>query len=98
MQLLAFTAGGDGVKSDPVTCRTHADGSLPYSPSFCCGLNFLIKLFPVPESPLAVNALLSTPNSAVVNWKAPKVSNGIVNEYTVYIQEESVINSNWFKN
>ena len=28
MQMLAFTSGGDGVKSEPVTCHTEQDGNL----------------------------------------------------------------------
>ncbi|XP_046638885.1 Down syndrome cell adhesion molecule-like protein Dscam2 isoform X24 [Daphnia pulicaria] len=68
MQVLAFTAGGDGVKSVPVSCHTEQD---------------------VPGSPSAVKALLMTPDSILVSWKAPELPNGIVNQYTVYIQEGS---------
>ncbi|KAK4008603.1 hypothetical protein OUZ56_013738 [Daphnia magna] len=66
MQVLAFTSGGDGVKSTPVSCHTEQD---------------------VPGSPSAVKALLMTPDSILVSWKAPELPNGIVNQYTVYIQE-----------
>ncbi len=44
----------------------------------------------VPGSPSAVKALLMTPDSILVSWKAPELPNGIVNQYTVYIQEGSV--------
>ena len=50
---------------------------------------FLLSL--VPGAPSAVKALLMTPDSILVSWKAPELPNGIVNQYTVYIQEGSVI-------
>lgn len=31
-----------------------------------------------------------TPDSILVSWKAPELPNGIVNQYTVYIQEGTV--------
>jgi hypothetical protein len=49
-----------------------------------------IIYFSVPGSPSAVKALLMTPDSILVSWKAPELPNGIVNQYTVYIQEGSV--------
>ena len=34
-----------------------------------------------------VKALLMTPDSILVSWKPPESPNGLVNQYTVYIQE-----------
>lgn len=39
-----------------------------------------------------------TPDSILVSWKAPELPNGIVNQYTVYIQEGSVINERVLNN
>jgi hypothetical protein len=44
----------------------------------------------VPGAPSAVKALLMKSDSILVSWKAPEFPNGLVNQYTVYMQEGSV--------
>ncbi len=89
MQVLAFTAGGDGVKSTPVSCHTEQDGNLFSLKNIDENINLFFYLL-VPGAPSAVKALLMTPDSILVSWKAPEFPNGVVHQYTVYIQEGTV--------
>ncbi|KAK9680805.1 Immunoglobulin domain [Popillia japonica] len=42
-----------------------------------------------PEAPVAVKALVMSSDSILVSWKPPAEPNGIIEQYTVYVQEES---------
>lgn len=41
----------------------------------------------VPEAPVAIKALVMSLNSILVSWKPPAEPNGIVEQYTVYVRE-----------
>jgi len=92
MQVLAFTSGGDGVKSAPVSCHTEQDGLWFSLKCFNHGSIVTCNVYfnTVPGAPSAVKALLMKSDSILVSWKAPEFPNGLVNQYTVYMQEGSV--------
>ncbi|XP_043680544.1 Down syndrome cell adhesion molecule-like protein Dscam2 isoform X28 [Vespula pensylvanica] len=69
MQVLAFTSGGDGVKSAPIHCQTEQDA---------------------PEAPIAVKALVMSPESILVSWRPPNQPNGVISQYTVYTKADNV--------
>ncbi|XP_015172281.1 PREDICTED: Down syndrome cell adhesion molecule-like protein Dscam2 isoform X3 [Polistes dominula] len=71
MQVLAFTSGGDGVKSAPIHCQTEQDA---------------------PEAPIAVKALVMSPESILVSWRPPNQPNGVISQYTVYTKADSAEN------
>lgn len=85
MQVLAFTNGGDGVRSSPIHCQTEQDGKNIY---FLWGWSLIIFLS-VPEAPSAVKALVMSGESILVSWKPPIQPNGVVTQYTVYIRQDS---------
>ncbi|KAK5645477.1 hypothetical protein RI129_006777 [Pyrocoelia pectoralis] len=66
MQVLAYTSGGDGVRSNPIHCQTEQD---------------------VPEAPVSIKALVMSTTSILISWKPPQEPNGIVEQYTVYVRE-----------
>ncbi|XP_024939099.1 Down syndrome cell adhesion molecule-like protein Dscam2 isoform X35 [Cephus cinctus] len=68
MQVLAFTSGGDGVKSAPIHCQTEQD---------------------VPDAPVAIKALVMSPESILVSWRPPSQPNGVISQYTVYTKPEN---------
>ncbi|XP_047359121.1 Down syndrome cell adhesion molecule-like protein Dscam2 isoform X15 [Vespa velutina] len=68
MQVLAFTSGGDGVKSAPIHCQTEQDA---------------------PEAPIAVKALVMSPESILVSWRPPNQPNGVISQYTVYTKADN---------
>ncbi|XP_076227123.1 Down syndrome cell adhesion molecule 1 isoform X27 [Nomia melanderi] len=68
MQVLAFTSGGDGVKSAPIHCQTEQDA---------------------PEAPVAIKALVMSPESILVSWRPPSQPNGVIAQYTVYTKAEN---------
>ncbi|XP_071050253.1 cell adhesion molecule Dscam1 isoform X5 [Onthophagus taurus] len=67
MEVLAYTSGGDGVRSGLIHCQTDQDA---------------------PEAPSALKALVMSSDSILVSWKPPTEPNGIIQQYTVYVQEE----------
>jgi len=86
--VLAFTAGGDGVRSDPLLCRTEEDGMyIHYSRNRKIGLE-LIMLIAVPSAPANIKAAASAPNKILVAWLPPAEPNGVLVGYTLYISEE----------
>ncbi|XP_014598803.1 PREDICTED: Down syndrome cell adhesion molecule-like protein Dscam2 isoform X18 [Polistes canadensis] len=68
MQVLAFTSGGDGVKSAPIHCQTEQDA---------------------PEAPIAVKALVMSPESILVSWRPPNQPNGVISQYTIYTKADN---------
>ncbi|XP_063975858.1 cell adhesion molecule Dscam1 isoform X3 [Diachasmimorpha longicaudata] len=68
MQVLAFTSGGDGVKSAPIHCQTEQDA---------------------PEAPIAVKALVMSPESVLVSWRPPSQPNGVISQYTIYTKSDN---------
>lgn len=86
MQVLATTTG-DGVRSAPIHCQTEQDGM--FFLLFCklkVTINFMV--FPVPEAPTAVKALVCGPQAILVSWRPPSQPNGIISQYTIYSREE----------
>ncbi|XP_034950759.1 Down syndrome cell adhesion molecule-like protein Dscam2 isoform X24 [Chelonus insularis] len=69
MQVLAYTSGGDGVKSAPIHCQTEQDA---------------------PEAPVAIKALVMSPESILVSWRPPTQPNGVISQYTVYTKADNV--------
>lgn len=88
MQVLAFTSAGDGVRSQPIHCQTEQDGNLSLSRKNIDRI-FNILNISAPEAPVAVKALVMSSDSILVSWKPPAEPNGIIEQYTVYVQEES---------
>nr|XP_033326638.1 Down syndrome cell adhesion molecule-like protein Dscam2 isoform X7 [Megalopta genalis] len=68
MQVLAYTSGGDGVKSAPIHCQTEQDA---------------------PEAPIAIKALIMSPESILVSWRPPSQPNGVIAQYTVYTKADN---------
>jgi len=44
-------------------------------------------LFLVPDAPQSVKALQMSPESILISWLSPEYPNGIITQYTVYVQE-----------
>lgn len=88
MQVLAFTSAGDGVRSQPIHCQTEQDGKIVKYIIIIKLLTIKLK-FTAPEAPVAIKALVMSSDSILVSWKPPTEPNGIIEQYTVYVQEES---------
>lgn len=92
MQVLAFTSGGDGVKSAPIHCQTEQDGEKPErrfsrtrkSSSFP---NHIV--YTAPEAPIAIKALVMSSESILVSWRPPSQPNGVITQYTVYTKADN---------
>ena len=90
MQILAFTSGGDGVKSAPIHCQTEQDGNLkkinkpPLKKVFVQMYTHKMYYTTAPEAPTAIKALVMSADSILVSWRPPTQPNGVISQYTVY--------------
>jgi hypothetical protein len=84
MEVLAYTSGGDGVRTTPIHCQTEQDGTFFHSSNL---IRLVIDFISVPEAPVAVKALVMSADSILASWKPPVEPNGIVEYYTVYYKQ-----------
>jgi len=93
MQVLAFTSGGDGVKSAPIHCQTEQDGNRDIvqcaKAHFVGHTIFLMSLLSAPEAPIAIKALVMSSESILISWRPPSQPNGVISQYTVYTKADN---------
>lgn len=77
---------GDGVESQATYCHTEEDGEGDSLIYYFNWLNPLDDFLSVPDPPIDIKVVVSTPTGLFISWIPPSQPHGIVTKYNVYVR------------